>query len=285
METKIKIIFFGTDQFSIGVLEELKKADLLPEIIIAPPSKKGGRGNEIIDPPILDWAKDEGVEFLQVQDLNEKFIEEMRAKDPDLFVVASYGKIIPGEILEIPKYKSLNVHPSLLPLYRGAAPIQNAILDDSKETGVTIMKMDEKMDHGPILTQEFVIFEKWPTRPEVEQILAQKGGEILAKIIPQWISGQIAEQEQDHQAATFTKMVKKTDAEIDLKDDPYKNFLKVQAYTGWPRAFFFAEKADKKIRVVITKAHFDYDKNELVIDRVIPEGKSEMDYIAFLSNL
>ena len=166
------------------------------------------------------------------------------------------------------------------------------MLDDSKETGVTIMLMDEKMDHGPILNQEFVYFDEWPMRTEVEEKLAQIGGKLLADTIQLWLDNEIEEQEQDHDAATFTKKITKEMGEIKFSDlEKVMNgqydekigrqiFLKVQALNPWPGVFFFYKHKDKKIRVKITKVSFVSVK--LGIEAVIPEGKKEMGFKSFL---
>lgn len=158
MKKEIKYAYFGTDGFAVAILDELKKADLLPELIVTNPDKPKGRKLVMTPPEVKVWADENGIKTLQPEKLDEDFINSLKKDEWDLFVVASYGKIIPEEIINLPKHKTLNVHPSLLPLYRGPSPIESAILDDSKETGVTIMRMDKKMDHGPILNQEFVFF-------------------------------------------------------------------------------------------------------------------------------
>jgi methionyl-tRNA formyltransferase len=214
MSSNLKFAFFGTDNFSVGVLNELEKAGILPQLMIMAPDRPSGRGHEVHSPIAKKWAETRNIRVLQPEKLDEQFVAELKKENWDLFAVASYGKIISQAVLDIPKKGTLNVHPSLLPLYRGASPIESAMLDDVKETGVTILLVDEKMDHGPILNQEFVFFEEWPKKMEVEDKLAQVGGELLAKTIPLWIDGTLDEQEQDHDTATFTKKITKEMGEI-----------------------------------------------------------------------
>jgi len=165
------------------------------------------------------------------------------------------------------------VHPSLLPKHRGATPIETAMLLDEKETGVTVMLVDKKMDHGPILSQEIVTYESWPLKPEVSINLATIGGVLLAKTIPAYIAGEIIPQTQDHKAATFTKKIQKQDGDItDTKTDREK-YLKYLAFNPWPGIFFFTEQG---ARIKITKARFE--NNSFIIERIIPEGKKEQDY-------
>lgn len=291
----LKFIFFGTDNFSVIVLDELKKAGFIPKVIVTQPDKPAGRKQTITPPLTKIWGEKEGVKILQPEKLDDDFIKELvaaAATSPstknenetaaatdntlpswDLSITASYGKIIPEKVLNIPEHKSLNVHPSLLPLYRGASPVESAILSDDKDTGVTIMRMNAGMDTGPIIDQELVHFDEWPEKEKVLEKLGQIGGQILANIIPEWISGNIDEQEQDDGFATYTKLIKKEDGELDLADDPYKNFLKYKAYKPWPGTFFF--KDGKRIKV--TSA--DFINGEFKILKVIPEGKGEMDYV------
>jgi methionyl-tRNA formyltransferase len=188
----------------------------------------------------------------------------------------AYGSIIPENILSIPKAGSLNIHPSLLPKFRGPCPIESAILADAKETGVTIIHMDKEMDHGPIVALEKVTVEPWPPRAEdLGRKLVEKGSDILVKILPGWIRDEIKEEPQNHGYATYTQKIKKEDGLLDLASDPYQNYLKIQAYHGSPSTYFFVNGK----RVKITKASFEDGK--LKIERVIPEGRNEMNYTDF----
>lgn len=269
---KLATIFFGTDEFSIGVLEELEKVDLLPTLIVTAPDRPVGRKQTVTPPPVKLWANKKGIDVLQPETFDEIFIESINQLKWDMFLVASFGKIIPQEVLDIPEKGSLNVHPSLLPLYRGASPIESAMIDDAKQTGVTIILMDSKMDHGPILNQEFVKFETWPDKVEVENKLAHAGGELLAMTIADWADGNLEEQEQNHNMATSTKLIKKSDGEIDLKDDDRKNYLKYKAYKPWPGTFFFI--GDRRIKITDAK----FIDGKFVVNKVIPEGQKETEY-------
>lgn len=143
------------------------------------------------------------------------------------------------EILRIPKYGTLNVHPSLLPKLRGASPIISAILEDEKKTGVTIMLVDEKMDHGPIVAQASIEIEDWPPRASMLlEMLAVEGGNLLAEVIEPFIAGEITPEEQKHDEATYTKKIQKEDGLIDLSGDPYENLRKIRAFEGWPGTHF-----------------------------------------------
>jgi len=194
----------------------------------------------------------------------------------DLYIVAAYGKLIPKTILYIPAHGVLNVHPSLLPKFRGPSPIESAILSDETQTGVTIMQLDPEMDHGPIVAQRELVVKDWPPKGSVlTRDLAHIGGTLLAEIIPKWMEGFPAEP-QDHAKATFTKKITKEDGLIDLSADAEKNYKKICAFDEWPGAYFFIERKGKKMRIHINDAA--YTNGVLQIIRITPEGKKEMSY-------
>ena len=286
-KNELNFVFFGTDNFAVTVLEQLKLKGFLPKAIVTAPDKPAGRGKNISKPESKIWGEENSIKILQPEKLDSNFVNELKKESWDFFVVASYGKIIPDSVIGLPKYGSLNVHPSLLPKLRGASPVETAILENQKETGVTIMLVDSEMDHGPILNMEIVNFEKWPTKNVVENKLAEVGGKLLAKTIEPFIAGEICLQEQDNVAATFTKKIQKEDGEITfLKNwkeegikEQYQKFLKIQALNPWPGTYFFIEHNDNKIRVKITDAKFVNGKLE--IEKVIPEGRKEMSYEDF----
>ncbi len=281
----INFTFFGSSRLSVIVLDELLKFDLKPSLIVTTPDKPQGRKLEIKPNVVKIWAIEHNVPV--IDDL-----QKIPRENANLFIVASYGKIIPQSIIELPKHKTLNIHPSLLPQYRGASPLPTAILNDTKNTGVTIMQLDNEMDHGPIVIQKRVEIMKWPTYEEFEEMMAIVGAHLLAEILPRWMDGKIVPTEQNHAKATYTKKITKEDGLIDLSisdvqhpeniptDRAYDIFRKIQAYHEWPQVYFFIEHDEKKIRVKITSASFE--NNTLTIDRVIPEGKKEMVYADFV---
>lgn len=279
-----KTAFFGTSQFSVYVLESLKKNGFIPDIIITGEDKPKGRNLTITPPPVKIWAEKNKILFYQPKTLKDGVLLETLKKDSwDVFIVASYGKIIPKEIIDLPENKTLNIHPSLLPKLRGASPIQSSILTEEK-TGVTIMLLDEEMDHGPIVAQEEVFIQNWPPKAEeLQKILAEKGAEILYQILPNWFSGKIKPIPQNHSEATYTKKIQKEDGLIDLEDYPQENYRKIQAYTPWPSAYFFLEHKGKKIRVIIKEAKLKDGKLEII--KILPEGKKEMSYKDFIKNI
>lgn len=289
----MKIIFFGSSKVSIYVLEELVGAGFVPALIVTTPDKPQGRGLTMAPNIVKSWAEQHKIPFISPVKLDSEVEKQLRDINADVFIVASYGKIMPKSVIEMPPHKTLNMHPSLLPLYRGAAPLPFTMLDDAKNTGVTIMRIDEQMDHGPLVAEKKITVQEWPTYEIFEEMMAREGGKLLAQILPDWVAGKIAEKEQDHTRATYTKKTKKEDALLDLSADPYTNFRKIQAYHEWPQAYFMATRGtgsrtstaektdfDKKLRVKVTAASFQDGKLE--IEKVVPEGKGEMNYRDFL---
>jgi len=239
---KVKIVFLGKGEFGTTVLQGLIK-----------------NGHE----PVL------------VHDF--KKLKELK---PDLVIVASYGKIIPKEILEIPKYGSLNIHPSLLPKYRGPSPIQTAILNGDKETGVTIILMDEKIDHGEIISNsKFLISNKKTTYQELNKKLAELGVKLLIKTIPKWINKEIKTKPQDHSKATYTKILKREDGKIDWSKPGREIERQIRAFNPWPGTFTFIKHKNKTLRIKVLEANIK--DNKLIIKKLQPEGKKAMSFEEF----
>lgn len=280
----INFAFFGTPSFATIILDELETAGFTPSLIVTQEDRRQGRGMEVQPPETKVWATNRNITVFQPLTLKDdtasKALRTLDKEKPfDLFIVASYGNIIPQKILDIPIHGVLNVHPSLLPKLRGSSPIVGAILEEV-ETGVSIMLLDEKMDHGPILKQKEVPVASWPPyAPELENLLAHEGGKMLAEILIPWTDITIVPKEQDHEKATFTKKVTKSDACIDLKDPAELNLKKVKAYAGWPNAYTFFEHNGKQTRVIIKEA--EIIDGILIFKKVIPEGKKEMSFEEF----
>jgi methionyl-tRNA formyltransferase len=281
----MKFVFFGSSEFSVYVLDELLLHHLKPSLVVTVPDKPKGRKLELTPNIVKVWAMEHGVEVLNPASLknNPEVVAKLQALSSQLFLVASYGKIIPKEIFEIPENKTLNIHPSLLPKYRGASPLQSQILEDEKKIGVSIMQIEETMDTGPILIQKEIKFEEgeWPIgRNKLEHILAIEGARLFAHIYKEWLAGVIDPIIQNESEATYCKKIKKEDGQIDLQDDPYQNLLKIRALEGWPTTYFYTNRNGRDTRVIVTDAKIE--NNTLKILKVIPEGKKEMPYEDFL---
>ncbi len=279
----VKTAFFGSSEFSVIVLEELKSNGFLPDLIVTTPDKPKGRKMIISPNEVKVWGQANNISIISPASIRTpEFLAEI--SNYPLHLTASYGKIIPDSVIQAANKGSINIHPSLLPKFRGPSPLQSTILNDEKDTGVTLMLIDKEIDHGAIVAQEKITLNKWPVSfDELANITGKIGAKLFLKILPDWLNGQIKPQEQDHSTATFTKKVEKVNGEIDLNNDQYKNYLKICAYSDWPKTYFFAEKDDKKIRVIIKEA--DFIDNKLDIKRVIPEGKNEMSYQDFQRGL
>ncbi len=213
----MKFVFFGTPEFAAVILEKLIAADYIPAAIVCNPNEPVGRKKILTPPPVKRLIENNklSIEIFQPATKSELLAisDKLLAIKPNLMVIAAYGKIIPKEILNIPHRGTLNIHPSLLPKYRGASPIQYAILNGDKEIGITIMGVDEKMDHGPILANSKLLIDS-DTYESLSQRMAKLGAELLIKTIPDYISGKIKPIKQDHSKATYTKIIKKEDGKI-----------------------------------------------------------------------
>ena len=279
--TKPRFVFFGTPHFAEIVLDELEQAGYIPALVITAPDKPRGRKLVVTPSEVKVWAEKRNIPVLTPEKLHDEvFLEKLQTADCGLFIVAAYGKIIPKTILNLPRHGVLNVHPSLLPKFRGPSPVESAILSSETSTGVTIIKLDEEMDHGPIVAKRECIVKNWPPKGSaLTEDLAHLGGALLAEIISEWMAG-LKPSPQDHPRASFTKKITKEDGRIDLSGNPLTNYKKICAFDEWPGAYFFTERNGKHVRVRVADAV--YLPGKLTITRVIPEGKKEMSYEDFL---
>ena len=278
-----KFVFFGTDELAVICIRTLKEAGLVPSLIVTTPDRPAGRKLHLTPPPVKVWAETSGISVTQPENLKEVPAELKTGKF--LFgIVASYGQIIPQAVIDLFPKGLLNIHPSLLPRFRGATPLESAILSADEKTGVTIMLLDKEMDHGPILARKETTLDN-KNYLDLRQELSECGANLVSQVLPLWLEDKIEPQEQNHDLATYTKKLTKTDGEISLDDDPILNHKKIRAFCDWPVAYFFVNKGDKDIRVKVTQAHLDLETSELVLDKVIPEGRREMKWEDFKRGL
>lgn len=262
----MKYIFFGTPEFAEIVLEKLINAGYIPEAIVCNPDELVGRKKILTPPPTKILAEKYGINILQPEILTNYKLQ-ITNYNPDLAIVAAYGKIIPQNILTLPHYGTMNVHPSLLPKYRGASPIQNAILNGDKKTGVTIMKLDEEMDHGKIISSIKYQISKIDTYESLSQKLAILGAELLIKTIPDYVSGKIKPIEQKHSKATYTKIIKKEYGKIDWSKSAEEIERITRAFYPWPSAWtIWNKKLLKIIEVKISKEKY-YQTGEVFLNK------------------
>ncbi len=228
----MKYAFFGTPEFAKIVLEELIAAGFPPALVVCNPDKPVGRKKIITPPATKILAKENEISVAQPETKEE--IPNFVGTSFDFFIVAAYSKILPKYVIELPKLGVIGVHPSLLPKYRGATPIQSAILAGETETGTSLFMIDEKVDNGPVLAQKSLPIEQNDYQT-LENRLAHLSGKLLAEILPDFIAGKIKPKPQNDDDATFTKKFSTEDGLVDLaKDDPVMIERKVRALSAEP---------------------------------------------------
>lgn len=276
----MKIIFFGTPDYVLPILNTLYKYHEIVAVVTQPP-KPSGREQKLEYSAVDTWAhKHKIAKLFDFDDLPEA----------SLGVSAAYGRIIPPHALSHTPHGILNIHPSLLPKYRGSSPIQTQIAEGVQETGVTIIKMDEKMDHGPVVTQFKDEIMPADTFETLRVRLFERSAQILVELIEPFAKGKIKLKPQDHTQATFTKMVTKEDGFIDLKkDDPKVIERKLRAYSPWPGIWTYIQLVVNgqgsmvKKRLKILDAELDIDHQSLIIKQVQLEGKKPVSFKQFKS--
>ena len=235
----LRIIFMGTADLACASLRALCREKSFAVIaVVSQPDKPKGRDLKLQPTPVKALALAEGLLVLQpARARDEAFIAELRQLQPDLIAVAAYGQILPQAILDLPRYGCVNVHTSLLPKYRGAAPIQWAILNGDAETGVTIMKMDAGLDTGPMLAQATAPIASEDNAQTLHDRLAELGGDLLVKTIPDYVSGKITPRPQPAEGASYARKITKEDGQIDWSQPARVLWNRVRGLTPWPGAF------------------------------------------------
>lgn len=281
MNKKPNFVFFGTPLPAVEILEHLEKSGFLPSLVVTNPDRPQGRKMISTPSPVKVWAEKRSIPVKTPEKLSREFEQDLHTKDWDIFIVVAYGKIIPKRILDIPKHGSLNVHYSFLPKYRGASPIESQILADDPHPGISIILLDEKMDHGPILATAPVPTKVWPTSATLLRKQSNEvAGKLLVDSLSLWLDGKLEPLPQNESEATYTKKFTKEDGLIDLSGEARKNYLKFLAFLEWPGTYFFSEQNGRRIRVIIKDAEFK--DNSFIIKSVIPEGRKGMPYKDFL---
>lgn len=228
----------GTPDFAIPSLEAIISSGLNLIAVVTQPDRPRGRGKKLASSPVKDWALDHNIKVLQpVRARDEEFIEKIRKLKPDLIITAAYGHIITRSLLDIPKLGCINVHASLLPKYRGASPIQEALLMGETETGITIMYMDEGIDTGNIILQEKISIHPDDNSQDLHDKLADLGGLALGKSLEIFKSGKPKGREQNHDEASKCSKISKENCKIDWNNDLDKIINHIRAYTPWPGAY------------------------------------------------
>jgi methionyl-tRNA formyltransferase len=233
-----RIVFMGSPEFALPTLKKLAEHYSVVGVVTQP-DRPAGRGREMKPPPVKLLAKSLGLPVIQPLRLRApEALEQLRAWAPDLIVVAAFGQILRQEVLDLPPHGCLNVHASLLPRWRGAAPINAAILHGDEQTGVTIMRMDAGLDTGPILSQRAIPIEPEDTAATLGEKLARLGADLLIEILPSYLEGELLPQPQDETSATYAPMLKKENGWLDFRRPAEMLARQVRAYHPWPGTFY-----------------------------------------------
>jgi methionyl-tRNA formyltransferase len=300
MAEPLKILFMGTPEFALPSLDKLSQAGEHIIAVVCQPDRPRGRGRKLCSCPSKKWAAVHNVAVLQPERCKDcGFVDQVRKLAPDLIVVASFGQILPDELLAIPKLGALNVHASLLPKYRGASPIPYAILNGDKETGVTTMQIIRKLDAGPILLQRKLPIEPEDTTGTLQEKLAALGAELLVETIDKLKAGKIQPRPQDETLAVYAPAIKKEQGLIDWREPAEMIWRKVRAFNPWPGAY--VGRGDRLLKIwkaepaeaggkpgTILEAHQKWievacGKGSLRILELQPAGKKKMTPAAFLA--
>jgi len=294
----INIVFMGSPDFALPSLRALTQHYHIAGVVTQP-DRASGRGRELKPPPVKTLALELGLPIIQPQKLREpEAMAQLQAWKPDLIVVAAFGQILKKEVLDLPRFGCVNVHASLLPRWRGAAPINAAILAGDEETGVTIMQMDAGLDTGPMLAKRSIRLHPDDTAGSVFQTLSTLGADLLLETLPDYMEGKIIPQPQPEDGATYAPMLKKEDGRLDFSKPADELERRVRAMNPWPGAFMELDGAILKIH----RAHVDAGnasagrrlvvQNQpavgagggiLILDEVQPAGKKPMSGTSFLA--
>jgi methionyl-tRNA formyltransferase len=294
----IKIVFMGSPEFALPTLQTLANHYLITGVITQP-DQPAGRGRVMTPPPIKILAEQLDLPIIQPQRLREpEAMEQLREWNPDVIVVAAFGQILRSGVLDLPPYGCINLHASLLPRWRGAAPIQTAILHGDVETGVTIMKMDPGIDTGPMLSRRAIPIEPDDTAGTLSPKLAQLGADLLLDTLPAYLRGELIPTLQDDSLATYAPMLKKEDGVLNFDRPALELSWQVRAYNPWPGAFMnWAGEMLKIHRTYVVEGTAQPGEKVragklpavgtasglLVLDEVQPPGKKAMPGQLFLN--
>lgn len=266
----MKIVYMGTPDFSVGALEAMIEAGYEITAVVTQPDKPKGRGKEMQMTPVKECALKHGIPVLQPSKIKApEAIAELRKYEADIFVVAAFGQILSKEILEMPRFGCINIHASLLPKYRGAAPIQWVILDGEKETGVTIMQMNEGLDTGDMLSKTVVPIAEKETGESLHDKLAQAGAQLVVATLKDIENGKIQPQKQDDSQSCYAKMLQKSLGLIDWNKDAATIERLIRGLNSWPSAYTYLQGKTMKIwEADITQEASDGQSGEIArVDR------------------
>ena len=251
----MRVVFMGTPQFAVPSLRACFDVGEVVAVVTQPDKPKG-RGRELAPPPVKGVAQERGIPVLQPARIrNTGFAEELRAFAPDVCVVAAYGKILPPDVLAVPKHGSVNVHASLLPRWRGAAPIQWALAAGDTRTGVCLMQMEEGLDTGPVISCAEVAIDPRDTSESLHDRLSELGAQLLRRDLPRYVRGELVPAPQPAEGVTLAPMIKKEDGRLDFRRSAVELERRVRAFTPWPGAFAELREEGGPTLLKIHRAH------------------------------
>jgi methionyl-tRNA formyltransferase len=293
------IVFMGSPDFALPSLQALND-NFNVTAVVTQPDRQAGRGKTLTAPPVKQLALDLGLEVFQPSTLrSEEAIASLKSYNPDVIVVAAFGQILRKNVLELPPHGCVNVHASLLPRWRGASPINAAVLHGDQETGVTLMKMDVGLDTGPMIASRPIPIPPDSNAGQISDQLAELGGEMLVEFLPRFLAGEITPTPQDNDLSTYAPMLKKSDGRLDFEQPAEQLARQIRAYHPWPGSF--TTWKDKPLK--IHKAYPASTTKEvpgstaihnalpaihtadgvLVLEELQPAGKKRMDGATFLN--
>jgi methionyl-tRNA formyltransferase len=246
---KLRVVFMGTSELSEVIFKSLLENEYNIVAAFTKPDKKIGRKQEISIPNVKKLAQEHKIPVFQPAKFNLEATQNLKDLKPDLVIVAAYGKIIPKDALEIPGFGFINVHVSILPKYRGPSPVQNALLSGEKETGVTIMLMDQGVDTGDILSQNKIAIEQDDNTEVLMNKLAKLGADLLIETVPLWIEGKVQRKAQNHSQATLCQLIEREDGRLFWTDSAETIYNKYRALTPWPGIYTYWKTENKITRL------------------------------------
>lgn len=253
----MKIVYLGSGEFGIECLNALAGSNNTLDFIVTQPPRQAGRGRKPRPTPVADWAKKHSIPFIETDNVNTpETLEQIRTYRPELIVVIAFGQKIGNELINLPPQKAVNVHASLLPKYRGAAPINWTIINGESQTGITIITLAEKMDAGKILAQQKIDIETNETAGRLHDRLAQMAAPLLLGTIEKIADGSVIYTEQDHSKATLAPKIKKSDGFLDFSEPAENLVRKILGFWPWPgaSAIYVSKKSGRCERLTIAKA-------------------------------
>jgi methionyl-tRNA formyltransferase len=277
----VRVVFMGSPDFAVPTLRTL--ADHYPVVgIVTQPDRPAGRGRVLTPPPVKLLAQSLGIEVIQPEKLREPEAQErLKAWAPDLIVVAAFGQILRKSVLELPRYGCINVHASLLPRWRGAAPIQAAILHGDPESGVSIMVMDAGIDTGPFLTQARTEIFPGETAGQLSTRLAEIGSGLLVETLPRYLSGDLEPQAQDETQSTYAPMISKEEGFLDFTHPAEELERRVRAFQPWPGAFMDWQGQPLKILRAHTAPNSEIKPGQRCVLDGLPSVATSSGYLIF----